>query len=84
MSFKDCKLQEGREEFSIFWSFFQILVKGPVHAGKCGNKDQLGKQVFLFLEWCWVWSVNSYYTKDQDSLCLWGIFALLTLRVTLT
>lgn len=41
-----------------------------MHAGKCGNKYQLGKQVFLFLKCCWVWSVNSYYKKDWDSL--WG------------
>ena len=41
-----------------------------MHAGKCGNKYQLGKQVFLFLKCCWVRSENSYYKKDWDSL--WG------------
>lgn len=41
----DFKLLEGRENFSFLRSFFQILIGGPVHAGKCGNKYQVNKEL---------------------------------------
>lgn len=64
---RDCKLWRAGKNFPFLRSFFHILIRGSVHAGKCGNKYQL-KKVLMFLKGCWMQSINFYYKKDLKGL----------------